>query len=213
MRNPLYIVVLVVLFFTGCASTAPVADRGKWGNLSSSCPDMEISWLAPESVTPTKFSRHIKHFDDLDSDKIHSVIWWKGYDVNSGGLPAFVVQISLSAYSGSHNATPSLNDFRKEQAEEWSNTSHVMEELALGSFKWLKIVADYGDKLNACQRVQFQVPINYERYLNVIVEYDNEMRDDAEWLASRQAVVSDIVRSLRVRFDVAGSAERSSPIY
>ena len=204
-------ILLAGLLMAGCSSTAPVMDITKWSDFSSTYPTGSVSWHAPDSVTQTRFVQHAKHVGGLAgfNKKSFEGLWWKGYDVNSWGNPAFIIQISLWPYTQPHTDKPSLESFRQDQAKLWSDTSHVMDEVVLGGHRWLRISADYDNEGNACRRVQFKMPLNGECYLNVMAEYDNEARRDQKWLESRMAVMSNVVESIRL---TAGSSGGSSGV-
>lgn len=199
MTKHVYIFIVGIIL-AGCSSTEPVTNVSKWIDLSSTYPSGSISWHAPESVTQTRFTQHIKQLGEQTSlnKKSRDVLWWKGYDVSSWGYPTFLMEIAVAKYTQPYSNIPSIDTFRKDQLKLWSGTAHAMDEVVLGGQRWLRITADYSDELNACRRVQFQVPLTCDFFLNVMAEYDKEARKDVEWLTSRMAVMSNVVESIRI---------------
>jgi hypothetical protein len=201
MRRNIHIL-LAGFLMAGCSSTAPVMDITKWNDLSSTHSHGSISWRAPDSVTQTRFTQHLKHVSEQISlnKKSYDVFWWKGYDVNSWGYPAFIMEISFAKYTKPYSNLPSMESFRQDQEKLWSGSTshHTMDAVTLGGNNWLMIAADYDEEYNRCRRVQFQLPLNGECYLNVMAEYDNEARRDVKWLESRMSIMSNVVQSIRL---------------
>lgn len=188
------------LLLVGCSSTAPVLERTQWLSFSSEYPRGTILWHAPNSKTHAGFVYHAKRITtrDINDGKVYTLLWYKGYDVNSWGYTAFIMQIDLQKYPSKFDETPSMAMFRQERMHLWSDASHVVDEVTLGDHKWLKITVDHDDKLNDARYVMFQMPLDHECFLNVKAEYGNDERKNTEWFESRQAIFSNVVESIQV---------------
>lgn len=186
---------------SGCRSTAPVEIRTAWHTWSTAFPGGTISWEAPDSETPTYFGRHVERIEREDPPKkgVHNtLVWWKGYDVNSEDYPAFAIHFDIQNYLTEFSAAPSFEEMCEQQAQYWKERPCSMDEQILAGRKWLKITIDYYDKATRARHVLFRTPIDRRCFLTIRGEYDNEARKDMEWFAARQSVLSNVVASVYI---------------